>query len=373
MIAITNCKFYNGAKLQYENILINGGLITAFVDDNSIPGGCKVIDAGKSLVSPAFLELQIYGSGGNLFSAFPTVDTLRQMDEDLFSKGHAGFLACLATNSPDVFNQAIDAAKAYRSEAKTFLGLHLEGPYMNPKRLGAHIAKYVKKATLDEVKALIDRADGTVKMMTLAAELQDDEVLSYLLDHGIVLSLGHSDASFAEANAAYAKGVSTTTHLFNAMPAIHHRSPNLPSAVFNHPNAMASIIADGMHVDFEVLRFAKTLMGERLFLITDAVTACNTGAYQHQMEDGKFVMPDGTLSGSAITMLEAVRNCVEYCGIPLPEALRMASIYPARALGVEQSMGEIAIGKRADLIMLDADLKLQSVMFGGVEHLITNN
>lgn len=373
MIAITNCSFYQGADLQHQAILISDGIIRGFVNDHDVPREYKILDAENALVAPAFIELQIYGSGGNLFSAFPTTDTLRQMDADLLSKGHGGFLACLATNSPEVFNQAIDAAKAYRAESKVFLGLHIEGPYLNPKRLGAHVAAYVKKASLDEVKSLIERADGIVKMMTVAAELQDDEVIQYLLDQGIVLSLGHSDANFAQATAAYNKGISTTTHLFNAMPSIHHRAPSLPSAVFNHSTAMASIIADGMHVDFEVLRFAKKVMGERLFLITDAVTACATGAYQHRLVDGKFVMPDGTLSGSAITMLDAIRNCVQYCGIALPEALRMASLYPARVMGLDAVSGEIAVGKGADLILLNKALELQSTLFRGVEHLITNN
>ncbi|TDO21387.1 N-acetylglucosamine-6-phosphate deacetylase [Pedobacter duraquae] len=373
MIAITNCSFYDDAVLKQQSILIDKGVITGLVADQDIPQGCQIIDAQQALVASACIELQIYGSGGKLFSAFPTVDTLRQMDQDLLDKGHAGFLACLATNAPEVFNQAIDAAKAYRAEAKTFLGLHLEGPYLNPRRLGAHIGAYVKKATLDEVKTLMERADGVVKMMTIAAELQDDAVIQYLLDQGVVLSLGHSDANFDEATAAYNNGITTTTHLFNAMPSIHHRAPNLPTAILNHQSAMASIIADGMHVDFEVLRFAKTLMGERLFLITDAVTPCDTGAYQHSLEDGKFVMPDGTLSGSAITMLQAIKNCVEYAGITLPEALRMASLYPSRVLGLDTTMGNIGVGKQANLMLLNADLKLQKIMFRGVEHLITNN
>lgn len=373
MIALTNCSFYDNAVLKQQAILIDNGFITGFVVDQKVPRGYQIIDAQRALVAPACVELQIYGSGGNLFSAFPTVDTLRQMDQDLLKKGHAGFLACLATNAPEIFNQAIDAAKAYREEAKTFLGLHLEGPYLNPKRLGAHIGAYVKKATLDEVKGFVERADGVVKMMTIAAELQDDAVIHYLLDQGIVLSLGHSDASFAQATAIYNKGITTTTHLFNAMPAIHHRAPNLPTAALNHPSAMASIIADGMHVDFEVVRFAKKLMAERLFLITDAVTSCDTGPYQHKLENGKFVMPDGTLSGSAITMLQAIKNCVQHAGIALPEALRMASLYPSRVLGLDETMGNIAVGQHANLMLLNQDLELQKVMFRGVEHLITNN
>jgi N-acetylglucosamine-6-phosphate deacetylase len=324
------------------------------------------------LIAPGFLDLQIYGFGGDLFSAYPTVDTLKQMDHYLISKGTTGFLACLATNSLEVFYKAIDAAKLYREEAVGFMGLHLEGPYLNPKRLGAHVKEYIKKATLDEVKQLIEYADGTVKMMTIAAELQDDVVIQYLLDQGVVISLGHSDATFEEATAAYNKGITTTTHLFNAMPSIHHRAPNLPVALFSHPTAMSSIIADGMHVNFEVVKMAQKLMKDRLFLITDAVTTCEIGPYQHRLSGDKFVTADGTLSGSNITLLQAVQNCVRHCDVEPSEAINMASMYPARLMGLKD-VGEIAIGRNANLLVLSPELALQQVFVGGVEQLPRNN
>jgi N-acetylglucosamine-6-phosphate deacetylase len=372
MIAITNCSFFEQGTLREQvNILIRDGKITS-VSEQAVSEGYLVVDAGGALVAPGFIDLQLYGSGGNLVSAYPTVETLKQMDEDLISKGTTGFLACLATNSLEVFYRAIDAAKAYWPEAKGFMGLHLEGPYLNPKRLGAHVKEYVKKASLDEVKRLLDYADGTVKMMTIAAEIQDDEVIQYLLDQGVVISLGHSDATYDEATAAYNKGITTTTHLFNAMPSIHHRAPNLPVALFNHPTAMGSIIADGNHVSFEVIKMAKKLLQERLFLITDAVTACDTGPYQHRLSGEKYVTADGTLSGSNITMLQAVQNCIRHCDIELPEALNMASLYPSRLMGFAD-YGEIAVGKNADLLILSPDLALKQVFVRGVEQLRVNN
>lgn len=245
------------------------------------------------------------------------------------------------------------------------MGLHLEGPFLNPKRLGAHVPAFVRKASLDEIKQLLDFGDGVIKMMTIAPELQDDEVIQYLLDNGVVVSLGHSNATFDEATAAYDKGVQTTTHLFNAMSPIHHREPGIPTAVFNHNKAMASIIADGQHVDFEVVKFAQKLLKERLFLITDAVTACSTGPYQHVQKENKYVMPDGTLSGSSLTMLEAVKNCVSHCDIDLNDALKMATRYPARLIGIEHLTGTIEAGKTADLLVLDSNLELKEVIFKG--------
>ncbi|WEK19451.1 MAG: N-acetylglucosamine-6-phosphate deacetylase [Candidatus Pedobacter colombiensis] len=366
MIAITNCKlFKSGVLLTDQSVLIEKGKISR-VSNEEVPAGYTQIDARGDFLSPSFVELQIYGSGGQLFSAYPTAETLQQMDDDLIRKGTTGFLACVATNTMEIVYQALDAAKAYRSQAKGFLGLHLEGPYLNPKRRGAHIEAYIHKAELDEVKRLLDHADGTVKMMTLAAELQDDAVINYLLDNDVLLSLGHSDASFEQATAAYNKGFKTTTHLFNAMPAIHHRAPNLPVAVFNHPAAMASIIADGNHVDFEMVKMSHKLMKDRLFLITDAVTECNIGPYQHQLSGDKFITPDGTLSGSNITMLQAVENCVQHCDIPLHDALNMASSYPAKLIGLADKIGSLNVGNDADLLLLTPELKLSKVFVGGL-------
>lgn len=373
MIAITNCKFFKeGRLITNAAILMADGLITA-TTEGEIPSGYTIEDAQGSYVAPGFIDLQIYGSGGNLFSAYPTVETLRQMDDDLIGKGTTGFLACLATNSLEVFAQAIVAAKAYRSESKGFLGLHLEGPYLNPKRLGAHPLEYVHKATLEEVKRLLDDADGVVRMMTLAAELQDDEVIRYLLDQGIVLSLGHSDANFEQASKAFAGGFTTATHLFNAMPAIHHRNPNLPVAILNHPTAMASIIADGAHVDFEMVKLGYQMMRERLFLITDAVTPCNIGPYQHVLNGDRFVMPDGTISGSNITLRDAVSNCVNHCGIPINAAFDMASVHPAGVLRIQDQLGGIAPGKTASLLLLSDEFALRKVFVAGVEHLSSIN
>jgi N-acetylglucosamine-6-phosphate deacetylase len=216
-------------------------------------------------------------------------------------------------------------------------------------------------------------ADGVVKIMTIAAELQDDDVLDYLQQQDVVLSLGHSDATFEQATAAYSSGFRTTTHLFNAMPSIHHRAPNLPVAVLNHTSAMASIIADGRHVDFEMVNLSHRLMGDRLFLITDAVTACNIGPYQHQLDGDKFVTPDGTLSGSNITMLNAVQNCVMHCGISLPDAINLASINPARLMGLDKQFGSLSVGSTANLLFLDETLSLKKVFRAGTEHLSNIN
>lgn len=356
---ISNTSYFQGNDLKKnQDIIINGTLISNINESDNK-------EACHSLVVPGFIDLQIYGAGGRLFSAEPNIESLSIMENDLLKKGTTGFLACMATNSSEVFDECIKAAKEHRKSAKNFLGLHLEGPFLNPKRLGAHVPAFVRKASLDEIKKLIDFGDGVIKMMTVAPEIQDDEVIQYLLDHGIVVSLGHSNATFDEATAAYNRGIQTTTHLFNAMSPIHHREPGIPTAVFNHDKAMASIIADGQHVDFAVVKFAQKLLKERLFLITDAVTACSTGPYQHIQKSNKYVMPDGTLSGSSLTMLEAVKNCVLHCDISLNDAIKMGTLYPAKLIGIENLTANIEIGHQANLLVLDDDLNLKEVVFKG--------
>lgn len=322
----------------------------------------------ENLIIPGFIDLQIYGAGEKLFSADPSVETLTQIESELLKTGTTGFLICIATNTPEVFNRCIVAAKEHRKIARNCLGLHLEGPFLNPKRRGAHVEQYIRKASLDEVKALLDFGDGCIKMMTIAPELQDDEVIHYLLDHGVVLSLGHSDANLKQATDAYNLGIQSTTHLFNAMSPLHHRAPGIPAAVFNHKRARASIIADGHHVDFEMVKLSYKLLKERLFLITDAVTSCSTGPYQHQLVGDKFVMPDGTLSGSSLTMLQAVKNCVAHCDITLEDALKMSALYPAQLIGEEKRIGKIGKGYQADLLILDGELNLKKVIAKGVEY-----
>ncbi|KQN37939.1 N-acetylglucosamine-6-phosphate deacetylase [Pedobacter sp. Leaf41] len=361
MLKISNVNFYQDHILLEDKTLniLNGKIISI---QNSEVNQCDDL-----ILLPGLIDLQIYGAGGKLFSAEPTIEALQIMEDDLLKKGTTGFLACMATNTAEVFNACIATAKEYRSSARNFLGLHLEGPFLNPNRLGAHVPEFVRKATLDEIKELLDFGDGVIKMMTIAPECNDDKVINYLIDNGVLISLGHSNATFEQATVAYNMGIPTTTHLFNAMSPIHHREPGIPTALFNHSKAMSSIIVDGQHVDFEVVKFAKKLLQERLFLITDAVTECNQGPYQHIKKGEKFVMPDGTLSGSSLTMLQAIKNCVKYCEIALSEAINMATVYPAKLIGIETLIGKIESGSDANLVIVDKDLNLKRVIFQGEE------
>lgn len=364
--ALINATIFTGEeKLDHKALLIEDGHISSIIDNSEVPSGFHINNLSGLTVAPALLDLQIYGSGGKLFGALPDPEGLEQMEKDLLSQGTTGFFATSATNSDEVVIKAIDAAKEYRKKAKgNFLGLHLEGPYLNAARKGAHPEKFIKKATLNEVKAWVERAEGEIRMMTIAPELQDPEIMDYLQSVNIVISAGHSNATYEEAMGFLNSSVQTCTHLFNAMPPLHHRDPGLIAAIFK-AKSYASIVADGVHVSFPMIELAKRELGNHLFLITDAVTETELGEYPHLFKGDRYVMPDGTLSGSCLTMLKAVENCVNKVGIPLEEALRMASTYPAQLIK-DQKRGLLKPGYRADIIVIDSNLKHHSTYFSGI-------
>ena len=192
------------------------------------------------------------------------------METDLLNQGTTGFFATIGTNTNDIVEIGIAAAKKYREYCKgNFLGIHLEGPYLNPAKKGAHPEKYIKKATLEEVKGWIEQADGVIKMMTIAPELQDQEVIDYLHQNGVILSSGHSNATYAEGKAFLNKPIPAVTHLYNAMPQMHHREPGYIPAIFEE-KPYTSVVADGIHVDFAMIRLAKRELGNKSSLTASA-------------------------------------------------------------------------------------------------------
>jgi N-acetylglucosamine-6-phosphate deacetylase len=358
----------NGQITQGKAVLISDNTIIDVIDDTAIPADADKHDLKGSYLAPGFIDLQIYGSGGLLFAGTPTVAALERLESDLLNQGTTGVFATIGTNTNEIVEGGIDAAKAYRKQAKgAFWGLHLEGPYLNPAKKGAHPEKYIKKATLAEVKGWVERAEGEIKMITIAPELQDQEVIDYLHNAGIIVSSGHSNATYAEGKAFLNKPIPAVTHLFNAMPQMHHREPGYIPAIFEE-RPYTSIVADGNHVDWAMIRLAKRELGNKLFLITDAVTSTTEGAYQHRLVGNKYVMPDGTLSGSSLTMLKAVENCVKQVGIELAEAVNMASLYPAE-LAKQGKKGKIEKNFNADLVVFNADFEVEATCLNG--HLLT--
>lgn len=362
--AFYNLKLIDNGQITIgKAILIEGGLIKAIISVNDIPAGAQRIDCAGAYAAPGFLDLQIYGSGGKLFAGKPEVAALKQLEDDLIRQGTTGFFATIGTNTDTIVEQGIAAAKAYGSKSQgNFLGLHLEGPFLNVAKRGAHPAELIQKATLEKVKSWIDTAEGEIKMITIAPELQDHQVIDYLHSTGVIISSGHSNATYEQGKAFLGKPIKAVTHLYNAMPSMHHREPGYIPAIFEE-KPYTSIVADGVHVNFAMIRLAKRELGNKLFLITDAVTAASEGTYQHRFEHDRYVMPDGTLSGSSLTMLKAVQNCVEHVGIDLAEAVNMASLYPAQLAGLNK--GRLAEGYDADLTIFNDTFDVKATCLSG--------
>lgn len=349
LTALINATIYTG-KLEIvgKALMIENEKIRDLIEVCDIPHDSKVVDCHNCYITSGLVDLQIYGGGGYLFSNDTSPLALEAMTNALVKSGTTGFLVTLGTNSMDVFRKAIKVVKENPHPA--VMGLHFEGPYLNPVKKGAHLIQYIKKPKRKELEELLKEAGGVLKMMTLAPEMCNSDIIKVLKDNGVVISAGHSNANFEEAKQGYEDGITTTTHLFNAISPIHHRETGLPGAAYLSENASASIIADGIHVDFNTLMISKKMMCERLFLITDAVEEVTEGAYIHVKKEDCFRLPDGTLSGSRLTLLKAVRNCVEKAGISLDEALRMASTYPAKVIGAN-NIGKIEPGYKANLLV----------------------
>ena len=362
-LALVNGKIFNEYQI-FENhaLLIDGEIIAGIVPIEDLPENFFPQDVQGANICPGLIDLQIYGTVEDLFSAELSKESIHRIEQNLLRQGCTSFYLCLATNTLELFKQAIDIFES--ADAQVALGLHLEGPFLNPAKKGAHPAELIQKPTVELLKSVVEGKEHIVKMMTVAPELTSQDCIDYLNEKNVLISAGHSAASFREATEAFDHGIPTVTHLWNAMSSLHHRDIGLPGAAFNHDEVCASIIVDGIHVDFEAVRISKELMQERLFLITDAVAKCNKGIYQHVFNGDHYTMPDGTLSGSALTLLKAVENCVREVGISLEESLRMATLYPARLIQ-RNDLGNLNSGSIANVLIFDQDFKVQSVVFQG--------
>lgn len=364
MKAYTNARVFNGSEfMQQVAVLTDKHMVIDVVAADAIPPGYEITDLQQQLLAPAFIDIQIYGGNGKLFSEDQSAAAIQSCYEYCLSGGASQFYITLATNSMEIFYKGIDAVRQYWQQGgKGMPGLHLEGPYLNPLKKGAHIEKYIKKPVLAEVKALLDYGKDVIKIMTIAPEQCGDEIVQLLQHSGIIVSAGHSNATYQQAMAAFDKGIPVATHLFNAMSPLQHRAPGLVGAIYNHPTAMSSVVPDGIHVDFAALRISKKQMQERLFIITDAVTEATGGGYPHVFKNDRYTMPDGTLSGSALTMMKGVKNLVTQVGIALEEALRMAALYPAQVVHLDKKYGRIEKGFAAEFVVFDEAFKVERVV-----------
>lgn len=359
----TNATIFTGTeKVTGAAILVNNKKIEGIVTE--IPSGYNLHDLKGNNIAPSFIDLQIYGGNGYLFSASPSIQAIEATYKYCLQGGAPQFLLTMATNSNEIFLKGIHNANQYiNAGGKGLLGLHLEGPWINFVKRGAHSAAFIHQPTLKEVKELVDEAKGIIKMITLAPEEVDETIIDYLHENKIIVSAGHTNATYQQATKSFNK-IKTVTHLFNAMSPFQSREPGMVGAIYDHPSVCSSIVADGIHVDYAALRISKNILQERLFLITDAVAETAQGPYHHVFNKDRYSLPDGTLSGSALTMMQAVKNCVQQANINLEEALRMASLYPAKIMGIEKSWGLIKENYSPSFVVFDNEMKVIEMIEG---------
>ena len=349
-----NAHVFTGDQvLPRASVTIEDGIILAVDSTNAVVETAARVDMEGQSLAPALIDLQVYGGRGKLFNNEPTVETIQQTWASVRTGGCAHFQITLSCSPLETMWTAIKACRAYwLAGGEGLLGLHLEGPYFHPEKRGAHPLQHIRQPNETEVAELIERGQGVVRYMTLAPERCDDASLDLLLRSNIYLSAGHSNATFAEARHGFDKGIGRVTHLFNAMSAFQGRAPGLIGATYDW-QPWTSIIADGIHCDFQSLKISKQILGDKLFLISDAVTESLRGDYRFRFAGDRYVDEAGTLAGSSLTMWQAVQNVVQYCGIELAEALRMASTYPATVIGEGYRLGRIAPGYAAEFIRFE--------------------
>ena len=331
-----------------------------------------VVLRDHEIVAPGFVDLQINGGGGVLFNDAPTVATVERMAWAARQGGTAHILPTFITAEGAAYARALAAVEdAMARGVPGCLGVHLEGPFLSPARPGIHPARHIRPMTGQDADRIA--AFPHPCLLTLAPEEADHRLIEGLVAAGVTVFAGHTEATAEEMARAADLGLSGVTHLWNAMSQLQGRAPGAVGAALTDPRLRAGIIADGLHVHPLNLRLAAEAMGDRLFLVTDAMPTLGAeiGGFDLagvavRLEAGRLVSPEGTLAGAHLAMDEAVRNMMSLAGVPVADALDMASGRPARALGLGESLGRIAPGFRASLACLDGDLRAVAVMVDGI-------
>lgn len=349
--------------------------------DREPPASTRLLDFSESYLLPGFVDPQINGFFGVDVATEPR--RLPELSEKLLATGVTSYLPTVISSHSHAYPRILSALDSILSEtsaeanaganvAAQALGVHLEGPFLNPEKRGAHEPENVIAPDAGLLAELLRAAP--VRLLTLAPEAEGaDRLIRVCEEYGVAVSAGHSNATFDAASRAFDLGVSGVTHLFNAMRGLHHRDPGLPGAAFRSESAVCGLIADGIHMHPEAARLAYRLLGpERIYLTTDAISAAG-------MERGDYTLAgqpvtlsgaaprlaSGEIAGSILTMDEAVRNAIAFTGCTVAEAARMAATTAADLIGAGGRKGRLAPGYDADVVALSPDLTLQAVWKGG--------
>lgn len=371
--AFTNGVIYTGYEILYGHaVIVENDLIKAVVPEEELPNGIQQVNLNGNNLTAGFIDLQLNGCGGVMFNEQTTVETLEIMQATNLKSGTTSYLPTFITSPDEGMKSAVkvmrDYLAKYRNQA---LGLHLEGPYLSKEKKGVHREEYIREITPEMKTFLCDNADVITKI-TLAAENPTTQYIADFVEKGIIVSLGHSNATYEVANQAIEKGISFATHLHNAMsPISSGRAMGVVGAVLDS-DLYAGIIVDGLHVEFGNVRIAKKVKGDKLCIVTDATAAAGSDIESFifvgktvYVRDGKCYDANGTLGGSSVTMIESVENAVKKVGISLDETLRMCNLYPARAIGVDDHLGSIDADKIANLTVFTHDFKVIGTAVNG--------
>ena len=372
--ALAGARVFDGESIRGDlAVVVDDGRIAEVVPEEKLASGIERRNLSGGLLVPGFIDVQVNGGGGALLNDNPTTGTVRRIAESHRKFGTTGMLPTVITDAPEVLSKAIAAVKAARAEnVPGVLGIHVEGPFLDKERKGAHELRFIREMTDADVAQIANADCGSV-MLTLAPNRVPPNLIKSLAGKGVLVSLGHSEASLAEVAKALASGARAFTHLFNAMSQMNGREPGMVGAALADPDSFCGLIADGYHVHDAAMRVALAAKPRSLImLITDAMPTAAGGPDSFALQgravhlvNGKLVLDDGTLAGSNLTMDEAVRYCVERLGVNPEDALRMASLNPAAFLRRDHELGRIKSGYLASLVHLSDDLQVLETWIDG--------
>ncbi|MBZ9806984.1 MULTISPECIES: N-acetylglucosamine-6-phosphate deacetylase [unclassified Mesorhizobium] len=375
--ALTGARIFDGDDWHDGHALVvRDGLVEAILPTGALAPDIRRVDTGGGMLAPGFVDIQVNGGGGVMLNDHPDVASIETICRAHAPFGTTALLPTLITDTADITAGAIAAGEASAlRKVPGFLGLHLEGPHLSIARKGAHDPALIRSMTdKDEAMLIAARAKLPVLLTTIAPESVEATRVAALAKAGIIVSLGHSDTGYATAKAFSEAGASVVTHLFNAMSQIGNREPGLAGAAIDIGGLSAGLIADGIHVDPATIAIAlRAKRGPgRIVLVTDAMATIGTDMTSFTLNgrtiyrrDGSLRLADGTLAGADLDMISAVRFTHRSVGVELSEALRMASLYPAQAVGQSHRLGRFAKGTAADIVSLSDDLDIKSVWIGG--------
>ncbi|WP_274626667.1 N-acetylglucosamine-6-phosphate deacetylase [Arvimicrobium flavum] len=378
-LAISGARIFDGEGWHDDAaLLVGSGMVEAIVPQSGIKPGWQRVDLDGGMLVPGFVDLQVNGGGGVMLNDRQDVEAIRTICAAHAPFGTTALLVTLITDTPEIGAAAVDAcAAALQQKTPGLLGLHLEGPHLSIARKGAHDPELIRPMTAQDQAFLIAaRSRVPALLSTVAHETVQPAQVKALAEAGIVVSIGHTDTTYAGAAELAAAGASVVTHLFNAMSQVTNREPGVAGAALDMGSLSAGLIADGIHVDPTTIGIAVRAKNGpgRIFLVTDAMATIGTDMPSFSLngrtiyrKDGSLRLANGTLAGADLDMISAIRFMHRRIGLPLEEALRMASLYPAEVMGISHRIGRLGPATAASAVHLSDALEVQRVWIEGVQ------